>query len=162
MNTHQLLVEQKMRKKEMFVEVYLSWTIYFLSMQVTTQVWASWFQVQGLFFFTVSGYVWYYHSLWIYSDFHAWLEKWLLTVFMILSLAFVIQWFYCYNFFFIRNCYHLGPCFILPSIHITQNAASSSFFGEGNGDPLQYFCLENPMDGGAWWAAVHGVAKSRT
>ena len=33
---------------------------------------------------------------------------------------------------------------------------------EGNGTPLQYFCLENPMDGGAWWAAVHGVARSRT
>ena len=32
--------------------------------------------------------------------------------------------------------------------------------GEGNGTPLQYSCLENPMDGGAWWAAVHGVAKS--
>ena len=34
--------------------------------------------------------------------------------------------------------------------------------GEGNGTPLRYSCLENPMDGGAWWAAVHGVAKSRT
>ena len=34
--------------------------------------------------------------------------------------------------------------------------------GEGNGTPLQYSCLENPMDGGAWWTAVHGVAKSRT
>ena len=34
--------------------------------------------------------------------------------------------------------------------------------GEGNGTPLQYSCPENPMDGGAWWAAVHGVAKSRT
>ena len=34
--------------------------------------------------------------------------------------------------------------------------------GEGNGNPLQYFCMENPMDGGAWWATVHGVAKSRT
>ena len=33
---------------------------------------------------------------------------------------------------------------------------------EGNGNPLQYSCLENPMDAGAWWAAVHGVAKSRT
>ena len=33
--------------------------------------------------------------------------------------------------------------------------------GEGNGTPLQCSCLENPMDGGAWWAAVHGVAKSR-
>ena len=36
------------------------------------------------------------------------------------------------------------------------------FEGEGNGTPLRYSCLENPMDGGAWWAAVHGVAKSRT
>ena len=34
--------------------------------------------------------------------------------------------------------------------------------GEGNGNPLQYSCLENPMDRGAWEAAVHGVAKSRT
>ena len=34
--------------------------------------------------------------------------------------------------------------------------------GEGNGTPFQYSCLENLMDGGAWWAAVHGVAKSRT
>ena len=34
--------------------------------------------------------------------------------------------------------------------------------GEGNGTPLQYSCLENPMDGGAWWAAVHGVTKSQT
>ena len=34
--------------------------------------------------------------------------------------------------------------------------------GEGNGTPLQYSRLENPMDGGAWWAAVHGVAKSPT
>ena len=39
---------------------------------------------------------------------------------------------------------------------------SSASGGEGNGTPLQYSCLENPMDGGAWWAAVHGVAKSRT
>ena len=34
--------------------------------------------------------------------------------------------------------------------------------GEGNGTPHQYSCLENPMDGGAWWAVVHGVAMSRT
>ena len=39
---------------------------------------------------------------------------------------------------------------------------TSAFSGEGNGIPLQYSCLENPMDGGAWWAAVHGVAKSHT
>ena len=35
-------------------------------------------------------------------------------------------------------------------------------FGEGNGTPLQYSCLDNPMDGGVWKAAVHGVAKSQT
>ena len=34
--------------------------------------------------------------------------------------------------------------------------------GEGNGNPFQYSCLENPMDRGAWWATVHGVAKSQT
>ena len=34
--------------------------------------------------------------------------------------------------------------------------------GEGNGTPLQYSCLENPMDGGAWWAAVCGVTRSQT
>ena len=34
--------------------------------------------------------------------------------------------------------------------------------GEGNGNPLQYSCLENPRDGGAWWAAVYGVAQSPT
>ena len=34
--------------------------------------------------------------------------------------------------------------------------------GEGNGNPLQYFCLGNPIDRGAWWATVHGVAKSWT
>ena len=38
---------------------------------------------------------------------------------------------------------------------------SLSCFGEGNGNPLQCSCLENPRDGGAWWAAVHGVEKSR-
>ena len=32
--------------------------------------------------------------------------------------------------------------------------------GEGNGNPLQYSCLENPMDGGVWWATVHGIRKS--
>ena len=35
-------------------------------------------------------------------------------------------------------------------------------YGEGNGTPLQYSCLENPMDRGAWWAAVHEVTKSQT
>ena len=39
---------------------------------------------------------------------------------------------------------------------------SFSCTGEGNGNPLQYSCLDNPRDGGAWWAAVYGVAQSRT
>ena len=39
---------------------------------------------------------------------------------------------------------------------------SLSFIGEGNGNPLQCSCLENPRDGGAWWAAVYGVTQSRT
>ena len=42
------------------------------------------------------------------------------------------------------------------------NIILRSYFGEGNGTPLQYSCLENPMDRGPWWATVHGVAKSRT
>ena len=37
-----------------------------------------------------------------------------------------------------------------------------TFPGKGNGNPLQYSCLENPMERGAWWATVHGTAKSRT
>ena len=39
---------------------------------------------------------------------------------------------------------------------------SLSCIGEGNGSPLLCFCLENPRDGGAWWAAVYGVAQSQT
>ena len=35
-------------------------------------------------------------------------------------------------------------------------------FGEGNGNTLQYSCLENPVDGGPWWAVVYGIAQSRT
>ena len=46
-----------------------------------------------------------------------------------------------------------------PSLKLASTRES---IGEGNGTPLQYSCLENPMDGGAWWAAVHGVAGSRT
>ena len=42
-----------------------------------------------------------------------------------------------------------------------QKAESTLVVGEGNGNPLQYYCLENPMDGGAWQAAVHEVAKSQ-
>ena len=58
-------------------------------------------------------------------------------------------------FFFFSVITFLKPTFIflmLPTIS----------YGEGNGNPFQYSCLENPTDKGAWWAAVHGVAKSLT
>ena len=45
---------------------------------------------------------------------------------------------------------------------LTLQFVNCSPLGEGNGTPLQYSCLENPMDGGAWWAAIYGVAQSRT
>ena len=56
---------------------------------------------------------------------------------------------------------HWGPR-ARSGIVLTHLLGFRGFPREGTGDPLQYSCLENPMDGGAWWAAVHGVAKSRT
>ena len=48
-------------------------------------------------------------------------------------------------------------CFEVMLLLLLRNS-----YGEANCNPLQYSCLENPMGGGAWWAAVHGVAKSQT
>ena len=45
---------------------------------------------------------------------------------------------------------------------LVQPLGQEDPLGEGNGNPLQYSCLENPMDGGAWWAIIHGVAESDT
>ena len=52
----------------------------------------------------------------------------------------------------------------LPTMRETwvRNLGREDSPGEGNGNPLQYYCLENPMDRGAWWATAHGVAKSQT
>ena len=47
-------------------------------------------------------------------------------------------------------------------LEILQNTPIVFYIGEGNGTPLQCSCLENPRDGGAWWAAVYGVAQSWT
>ena len=47
-------------------------------------------------------------------------------------------------------------------LHLIFWGIAILFFGEGNGNPLQCSCLENPRDGGAWWAAVYGVAQSWT
>ena len=64
-----------------------------------------------------------------------------------------------------KQCYSAD----LTKIHTTMNFVTFIIYrnpvfswGEGNGTPLQYSCLENSMDGGAWWAAVHGAAESRT
>ena len=46
--------------------------------------------------------------------------------------------------------------------HLGSSPWLGRITGEGNGKPLQYPCLENAMDRGAWWAAVHGIAKSQT
>ena len=51
----------------------------------------------------------------------------------------------------------------MGSLEVGHGSATSlSRTGEGNGNPLQCSCLENPRDGGAWWAAIYGVAQSRT
>ena len=52
----------------------------------------------------------------------------------------------------------------LPTMQETQESISGlgRSTGVGNGNPLQYSCLKNPMDRGAWWATVHGVAESDT
>ena len=57
------------------------------------------------------------------------------------------------------NCSERGLLFVAV-LGLYIGVASRG--GEGDGTPLQYSCLENPMGGGAWWAAVHGVVKSRT
>ena len=46
--------------------------------------------------------------------------------------------------------------------HMLEKEMTLSYVGEGNDNPLQCSCLENPRDGGAWWAAVYGVTQSRT
>ena len=57
----------------------------------------------------------------------------------------------------------LGSCLNEFKYNHMSLFSSPMLYGrEGNGNPLQYSCLENPMDGGAWWATVHGVAKSQT
>ena len=68
---------------------------------------------------------------------------------------------------------YVGPPWGLPGHSVIKNLPANAGNkgsipglgrspGEGNGNPLQYSCLENPMDGGAWWAAVYGVSQSQT
>ena len=68
------------------------------------------------------------------------------------------------------SCHHLKAAQLIKKLPADAGGARDSGLipvsgrcpGGGNGNPLQYFCLENSTDGGAWWATVHGVAKSRT
>ena len=53
-----------------------------------------------------------------------------------------------------ESAYNTGNLGLIPGLGRSP--------GEGNGNPLQSSCLENPMDRGAWWATVHGIAKSQT
>ena len=53
-----------------------------------------------------------------------------------------------------------GKLFLI--LHVDYLCSTRDISGEGNGNPLQYSCLENSMDGGPWWATVHEVTKSRT
>ena len=56
--------------------------------------------------------------------------------------------------------YSAVSCLHLPFLQALRNSSAVPFRGgEGNGTPLQYSCLENPMGGGAWWAAVHGGSE---
>ena len=72
--------------------------------------------------------------------------------------------FFCFYSYFISKVTQVSNfspvSFNQPHSYICNEVRS--FHGEGNGTPLQYSCLENPMDGGAWWAAVHGVTRSWT
>ena len=85
------------------------------------------------------------------------LPKMLDLILMISHDVFLTSWTSAYE---SNVFYHLqDPMLALKINPIVELVANYLYLG--NGTPLQYSCLENPMDGGAWWAAVHGVAKSR-
>ena len=67
----------------------------------------------------------------------------------------------CYNHSWASNCSSVGKESACSAEDPGLMPGSGRSPGEGNGNPLQYSCLENPTDREAWWAAIHGVAKSR-
>ena len=69
---------------------------------------------------------------------------------------------FCFDDLFIGVSEVLKSPTVIVLLSVSPFISVSVCLGEGSGTPLQYSCLENPMDRGAWWAAVHGVAKSRT
>ena len=80
------------------------------------------------------------------------------------SLAFVLVWIFVSLLNSAQNALYLYLSWLHINLHISVSHRrylnTRLPFGEGNVTPLQHSFLENPMDGGAWWAAVHGVAKS--
>ena len=111
------------------------------------------------------------HQTWILYDLSklGWSSKWTCSFSRLRPLAFVSQswvcsgWWrlFCVLWFRDWDSSHVVTP-LSPQIFWLIYPGCRVYNGEGNGTPLQYSCLENPMDGGAWWAAVHGVAKSRT
>ena len=84
------------------------------------------------------------------------------------SWAYMVQFFFCFFFHLSRN-HHVdnsGNQSFIPQMFIEHLLFLALFealcTGEGNGNPLQCSCLENPRDGGAWWAAAYGVTQSQT
>ena len=75
-----------------------------------------------------------------------------------------------YYYYFYSTSYTLGASLVAQMVKASACSAgdldlipgSGRSPGEGNGNPLQYSCLENSMNGGAWWAIVHGVSKNQT
>ena len=80
-------------------------------------------------------------------------------LYILLTVSFAVQKHFIYFCFCcLCFCYHIQE--VIVKINVRE--LFLYFLLGDNGNPLQYFCLENPMDGGAWWAIVHGVTKSRT
>ena len=64
--------------------------------------------------------------------------------------------------YLIQNIFFMDCSYLLHTTEWLHFHFSLSCIGEGNGNPHQCSCLENPRDGGAWWAAVYGIAQSQT
>ena len=129
---------------------YVAFYVFLLSLSI----------ICSRFIHVISTYNSYFYSfLWIsnillygYNTFHLSIHKmidiWFGSIFWLLWI--ILLWIFKYT----VSCGHISSFLFCRYLGVQ--------LGEGNGTPLQYSCLENPMDGGAWWAAVQGVAKSRT
>ena len=94
-------------------------------------------------------------------------ESWDLCWIFILKVFFFNCWTMvdlqcCVNFYYTAKLYNIHILFHYGLSQDIKYSPLCYIVREGNGTPLQYSCLENPLDGGAWWAAVHGLARSQT